>query len=82
MLNHNSALICSVVKRTDSRRTVQNHLLFFPFSSQIKNGTWLHTAIQIDTPKTNRLPIVDIAAYDIADQNEEFGLEIGPVCFY
>lgn len=49
---------------------------------QVKNGTWLHTVIQIDTTKPNRLPIVDVAAYDIGDNGEEFGLEIGPVCFY
>jgi len=49
---------------------------------RVKNGAWLHTVIQIDTPKPNRLPIVDVAAYDIGDNTEEFGLEIGPVCFY
>ena len=52
------------------------------FALQVKNGAWLHTVIQIDTPKPNRLPIVDVAAYDIGDNTEEFGLEIGPVCFY
>lgn len=49
---------------------------------RVKNGTWLQTVIQIDTTKPNRLPIVDVAAYDIGDDGEEFGLELGPVCFY
>ena len=52
------------------------------FFLKVKNGTWLQTVIQIDTTKPNRLPIVDVAAYDIGDNGEEFGLEIGPVCFY
>ena len=62
--------------------TSMTPLSIFLSSLQVKNGTWLYTVIQIDTPKPNRLPIVDVAAYDIGDNNEEFGLEIGPVCFY
>ena len=49
---------------------------------QVKNGTWLHTIIQVDTSNPNRLPVLDVAAYDIGDEKEEFGLEIGPACFY
>jgi len=49
---------------------------------RVKNGTWLYTIIQVDTSKPNRLPVLDVAAYDIGDEKEEFGLEIGPVCFY
>ena len=61
-------------------RVLTEGSLFFPL--KVKNGTWLQTVIQIDTTKPNRLPIVDVAAYDIGDSSEEFGLEIGPVCFY
>lgn len=57
-------------------------LLFDVFFFQVKNGTWLYTIIQVDTSKPNRLPILDVAAYDIGDEQEEFGLDIGPVCFY
>ena len=35
----------------------------------------------MNTTKTHRLPIHDVAVYDIGDSGEEFGLEIGPVCF-
>jgi len=48
---------------------------------QIKDGTWRKTVIEMNTSKTHRLPIHDVAVYDIGDSGEEFGLEIGPVCF-
>ena len=69
-----------IVARTLYRVLTEGSLFFFPL--KVKNGTWLQTVIQIDTTKPNRLPIVDVAAYDIGDSGEEFGLEIGPVCFY
>ncbi|CAH3190575.1 unnamed protein product, partial [Porites evermanni] len=48
---------------------------------KIKDSTWRKTIIEVNTPKTHRLPIHDVAVYDIGDTGEEFGLEIGPVCF-
>lgn len=48
---------------------------------QIKDGTWRKTVLEVNTSKTHRLPIHDVAVYDIGDTGEEFGLEIGPVCF-
>ena len=48
---------------------------------QIKDGTWRKTILEVNTSKTHRLPIHDVAVYDIGDTGEEFGLEIGPVCF-
>ena len=51
------------------------------YSFQIKDGTWRKTILEVDTSKTHRLPIHDVAVYDIGDTGEEFGLEIGPVCF-
>lgn len=48
---------------------------------KIKDGTWRKTVLEVNTSKTHRLPIHDVAVYDIGDSGEEFGLEIGPVCF-
>jgi collagen type III alpha len=28
-----------------------------------------------------RLPIIDIAPYDVGGPDQEFGVDIGPVCF-
>lgn len=49
---------------------------------QIKDGMWRKTVLEVNTSKTHRLPINDVAVYDVGDTGEEFGLEIGPVCFY
>ena len=46
-----------------------------------KDGQW-HTAVFEYTSKVgDRLPINDIAVFDVADKGEEFGIELGPVCF-
>lgn len=47
----------------------------------VKDGKWHHTILEVDTPKPYRLPILDIAAYDIGDRGEEFGIEIERLCF-
>ena len=46
-----------------------------------KDDSWKQTVFQVSTENVERLPIQDIAAYDVADENEQFGLEVGPVCF-
>lgn len=55
----------------------------FPFVSlsQKANGNWGKTVFEYRTQKTARLPIVDIAPVDIGGPNQEFGIDIGPVCF-
>lgn len=45
------------------------------------NGLWSKTMLEYRTQKSVRLPIVDIAPLDIGRDNQEFGLDIGPVCF-
>ncbi|EDO48996.1 predicted protein [Nematostella vectensis] len=47
----------------------------------IKDGKWRQTIITVDTSKPHRLPVLDVAVFDIGGQGEEFGLDIGPVCF-
>jgi len=44
-------------------------------------GTWGKTVIDYKTSKTSRLPIIDIAPMDIGGRDQEFGAEVGPVCF-
>uniref|UniRef100_A0A4W3J7G2 Fibrillar collagen NC1 domain-containing protein n=1 Tax=Callorhinchus milii TaxID=7868 RepID=A0A4W3J7G2_CALMI len=44
-------------------------------------GEWGKTVFEYKTRKTIRLPIVDIAPMDIGAEDQEFGIDIGPVCF-
>ncbi|CAG2174253.1 unnamed protein product [Oppiella nova] len=53
----------------------------------IRDGCQTHsnqldsTVIEYNTDKPQRLPILDIAVRDIGGKDQEFGLELGPVCF-
>ncbi|KAJ7428806.1 collagen alpha-1(I) chain-like protein [Willisornis vidua] len=44
-------------------------------------GAWGKTVIEYKTTKTSRLPIIDLAPMDIGAPDQEFGADIGPVCF-
>ncbi|KAK5851129.1 hypothetical protein PBY51_001948 [Eleginops maclovinus] len=44
-------------------------------------GSWGKTVIDYKTSKTSRLPIIDIAPMDVGAPDQEFGVEVGPVCF-
>ena len=48
---------------------------------QSRENKWGRTIFEFRTTKTRRLPIVDIAPYDVGGDNQAFGLEIGSVCF-
>uniref|UniRef100_A0A8C3R0B7 Collagen type XI alpha 1 chain n=1 Tax=Cyanoderma ruficeps TaxID=181631 RepID=A0A8C3R0B7_9PASS len=39
------------------------------------------TVLEINTPKIDQVPIVDVMINDFGDQNQKFGFEVGPVCF-
>ncbi|MEQ2164343.1 Collagen alpha-1(II) chain, partial [Goodea atripinnis] len=60
-----------------------NFLCFFFFFSflQRHTGHWGKTVIEYRSQKTSRLPIVDIAPMDIGGADQEFGVDVGPVCF-
>lgn len=45
------------------------------------NGVWGKTVMEYRTQTPARLPVVDLAPMDIGKANQEFGLDIGPVCF-
>ena len=47
----------------------------------MKDDKWHKTILGFNDNELDYLPITDIAAFDIGGKNEEFGLEIGPVCF-
>ena len=46
-----------------------------------KDGKWHSAVFEFSSKITERLPIADVAVYDVADGNEEFGIELGPICF-
>jgi len=48
---------------------------------QYKSAEWARSVFEVRTEKTQRLPLVDIAVRDAGSADQEFGLEIGPVCF-
>lgn len=47
---------------------------------QYGSSSWDKTVFEYATTKTARLPIVDVAPMDIGS-GQEFGIEVGPVCF-
>lgn len=55
-------------------------VIFLP-SAQKHTGQWGKTVIEYRSQKTSRLPIVDIAPMDIGGADQEFGVEVGAVCF-
>lgn len=50
-------------------------------SAQSHTGAWGKTVIEYKTTKTSRLPIIDVAPLDIGAPDQEFGMNVGPVCF-
>ncbi|KAK0146918.1 Collagen alpha-1(II) chain [Merluccius polli] len=44
-------------------------------------GQWGKTVIEYRSQKTSRLPLVDIAPMDIGGADQEFGVDVGAVCF-
>lgn len=64
-----------------SKKTSLNMFCLFVASLQRHTGQWSKTVIEYRTNKPSRLPILDIAPLDIGGADQEFGLDIGPVCF-
>lgn len=48
---------------------------------QYRQNKWDRTVFVFKTTRTRRLPVIDVAPFDIGEANQGFGLEIGPVCF-
>ena len=47
----------------------------------MKDNAWHKAQYEIASDTQYILPVVDISAYDIGGTNEEFYIEVGPVCF-
>lgn len=54
---------------------------FSSLHPQKHTGRWGKTVFEYKTQKTSRLPIVDIAPMDIGGADQEFGVDVGAVCF-
>ncbi|CAB1349989.1 unnamed protein product [Coregonus sp. 'balchen'] len=39
------------------------------------------TVMEINTPKIDQVPIIDVRLNDFGDASQKFGFEVGPVCF-
>ncbi|WP_395241554.1 hypothetical protein [Salmonella sp. s51933] len=48
---------------------------------KIKNNKWYKSVFQLSTQQKQRLPIIDVAPFDIGSNGKEFQIEAGPVCF-
>lgn len=48
---------------------------------QKRNGNVGKTIFEYRTQNVARLPIIDLAPVDVGSTDQEFGVEIGPVCF-
>ncbi|XP_022088426.1 collagen alpha-1(II) chain-like [Acanthaster planci] len=48
---------------------------------QVHDNTWGKTTVSFTTKKTERLPLVDFAVSDVGRAKQQFGVEVGPVCF-
>lgn len=51
-----------------------------PFPLQAKKG-YQKTVLEINTPKVEQVPIVDIMFNDFGEASQKFGFEVGPACF-
>ena len=60
---------------------IKNRLNVLKDECHKKDNLWHKTVFEFRTSVTSRLPIADLAVYDVADPNEEFGIELGPICF-
>lgn len=67
---------------TQAGALVSNFFFFlFSLTPQKHTGEWGKTVFEYRTRKPMRLPVVDIAPLDIGGPDQEFGVDIGPVCF-
>lgn len=58
--------------------------LLFPLSVSLSLQTrkgYGKTVMEINTPKIDQVPIIDVMLTDFGDPNQKFGFEVGPVCF-
>lgn len=54
--------------------------LCLSLSLQYRKG-FDRTVLEINTPQVEHLPLLDIKVSDFGESNQQFGFEVGPVCF-
>lgn len=54
--------------------------LHVSWSLQTRKG-YGKTVLELNTPKIDQVPIIDLMVTDFGDPNQKFGFEVGPVCF-
>jgi len=47
----------------------------------VKDNQWHSATFDVRTNRTDTLPVTDILLYDVGQQNQKFGIELGEVCF-
>lgn len=57
-----------------------------PFIKALSDGCSLKqgyskSVLEINTPRIDQVPIIDVMLNDFGDSNQRFGFEVGPVCF-
>lgn len=73
--------LCTNACVSESYHKRQTGKLCFYWLLQVKDNQW-HTAVyDVRTNKTDILPITDVLLFDIGHQNQQFGIELGEVCF-
>lgn len=68
--------------KQDMKQKLSHKLIFIYFFLQVKNGQWGKTVLEINTKRTQSLPIMDIAVYDVGGSDQDFNIELGDVCFF
>lgn len=65
------------------KNAINEKLSILPLCSSLQkpNGEWGKTVFEYRTQTLSRLPIVDLAPVDVGGQDQEFGIDIGHVCF-
>uniref|UniRef100_A0A8D3ARY1 Collagen, type XI, alpha 1b n=1 Tax=Scophthalmus maximus TaxID=52904 RepID=A0A8D3ARY1_SCOMX len=66
----------------DEEMSYDNNPFIKPLTDgcSLKNG-YSKTVMEINTPRIDQLPIIDVMLNDFGDSNQRFGFEVGPVCF-
>lgn len=66
----------------DEEMSYDNNLFIKPLMDgcSMKQG-YSKTVLEINTPRIDQLPIIDVMLNDFGDSNQRFGFEVGPVCF-
>ena len=47
----------------------------------MKDDKWRESVFEMTSDRLENLPIQDMGVVDVADDGEQFGLLVGPVCF-